>query len=190
MGLRSVPNLVAIRPADATETVEAWRAALERRNGPTALILSRQKLPVLDRTTLAPARGLRRGGYVLWEAGASIDTIIIATGSEIHIALDAAKLLQEKAIAARVVSMPSWELFDAQPPEYRNQVLPLNIRARVSIEAGTPLGWERYVGLEGVAIGLPRFGASAPAEVIYERLGLTAHHVAEEVILLLGGRKT
>ena len=178
-GLRSVPNLVTIRPADATETVEAWRVALERHHGPTALVLSRQNLPILDRKTLAPASGVQRGGYTLWEATTSPDVILIGTGSEVHIALEAGKLLQDKGIAARVVSLPSWELFDAQPDEYRNAVLPPDIRARISIEAAVPLGWERYVGLDGVAIGLSRFGASAPGKVIYEKLGLTAQHVVE-----------
>lgn len=189
MGLRTVPKLVTIRPADATETVEAWKVALEHRHGPTALILSRQSLPVLNRTTLAPASGVQRGGYTLWEATATPDIIIIGTGSEVHIALEAGKLLQEQGIAARVVSLPSWQLFDAQPAEYRNAVLPPNIRARVSIEAATPLGWERYIGLDGIAIGLPRFGASAPGKVIYEQLGLTARHVMDEALKLLPGRK-
>ena len=174
-----------LRPADATETVEAWKVALERRGGPTALILSRQKLPVLDRREVAAASGLHLGGYVLWEASGNPDVILIATGSEVHIALEAGRLLREQGIAARVVSLPSWELFDAQPAEYRNSVLPPGIRARVSIEAATPLGWERYVGLDGVAIGIPHFGASAPAEVLYEEFGLTARHVAEEATRLV-----
>ncbi len=182
MGLRGVPNLVAIRPADATETAEAWKLAMERRHGPTALILSRQNLPVLDRAELAPASGVRRGAYILWEAAASPDVIVIGTGSEVHIALGAGKLLQEKGINARVVSMPSWELFDAQSPDYRKEVLPPDIGARISIEAGTPLGWERYVGLDGVTIGIPRFGASAPANVIYDKLGLTVQHVVGEAL--------
>ncbi len=189
MGLRTVPELVTIRPADATETVEAWKVALERRHGPTALILSRQSLPVLNRTTLAPASGVQRGGYTLWEATATPDIIIISTGSEVHIALEAGRLLQEQGIAARVVSLPSWQLFDAQPAEYRNAVLPPNIRARVSIEAATPLGWERYIGLDGIAIGLSRFGASAPGKMIYEQLSLTARHVVDEALKLLPGRK-
>jgi len=186
MGLRTVPNLTVIRPADATETAEAWKAALEGRNGPTALVLSRQKLPVLDRSILAPASGVRRGGYVLWEASGSPDTILIGTGSETHIALEAGILLEEKGIAARVVSLPSWELFDAQPIEYRNQVLPPGVRSRVSIEAGVPLGWDRYVGLEGVALGVSRFGVSAPSKVIYEQMDLTAQCMADEAMRLLG----
>ncbi len=190
MGLRSVPNLVTIRPADATETVEAWKVALERRNAPTALVLSRQNLPILDRTTLSSARSLRHGGYILWEASATPDVILMSSGSEVHIALDAGRQLQGKGIAARVVSLPSWELFEAQTSEYRNQVLPPEIRARVSLEAGIPLGWERYVGLDGVVVGIPRFGASAPASVVYEKLGLTAERMVKEALGLLQGRNT
>ena len=189
MGLRTVPNLVTIRPADATETVEAWKIALKRQHGPTSLIFSRQGLSLLDRASLAPAIGVQRGGYILWEASKTPVCIIIGTGSEVQIALEAGKILQEKGISARVVSMPSWELFDDQTEEYRNEVLPLGIRARVSIEAGTPLGWERYVGLDGAAIGLSRFGASAPARVIYEQMGLNTEHVVNEVQRLLEGRK-
>jgi len=139
VGLRSVPKLVTIRPADATETVEAWRVALKRVDGPTALVLSRQNLPVLDREKLAPASGVQRGGYILRDAEKP-EVIIIGTGSEVAIALEAGELLQEKGIRARIVSLPSWELFEAQPVEYRNKVLPDSIKARVSIEAGSPLG--------------------------------------------------
>jgi transketolase len=190
VGLRAVPNLVALRPADATETVEAWKIALQRRHGPTALVLSRQNLPVLDRETLAPASGVQRGGYILWEAATPPDVILISTGSEVHIALEAGKLLQASDVSARVVSLPSWELFDTQPEDYRNSVLPPDIKVRVSIEAGMPLGWERYVGSEGVTIGLERFGASAPGKVIYEQLGLTAKRMTDEALnLLRGGKK-
>ncbi len=190
MGLRAIPNLTVLRPADATETAEAWRQALNGPGGPTVLVLSRQNLPVLDRAALAPAEGVHRGGYVLWEARAHPEVILIATGSEVHIALEAAALLDEKDISARVVSLPSWELFDAQPAEYREQVLPANVRARVSIEAGSTIGWERYVGLDGKAIGLSSFGASAPISVLYREFGLTPQHVVEEAELLLTGRKT
>jgi transketolase len=185
LGLRSVPGLVTIRPADANETVEAWRVALERQHGPTALVLSRQKLPVLNQTELVPASGLHRGGYVLWEAARHPDAILIGTGSEVHIALEAGKLLHEKGISARVVSLPSWELFDAQPEEYRCEVMPLEIEVRVSIEAASPIGWERYVGSKGVTIGLSHFGHSAPGGVIYEKLGFTARRVADEAEKLL-----
>ena len=185
LGLRAIPNLEVIRPADATETAEAWKVALCRRNGPTALALSRQNLPVLDRSTLAPASGVQKGGYVLWDADANPAVILLASGSEVVIALDAGKLLQEQGIPARVVSLPAWGLFDAQPEEYRQRVLPSEIKARVSIEASSPLGWERYVGLEGKAIGVPHFGASAPGEVLYEKFRLTPQRVAEEALALL-----
>jgi len=185
MGLRAVPNLITIRPADATETTEAWKAAMERRDGPTALILSRQNLPVLDRIELAPASGVQRGAYVLWEASAAPDVILIGTGSEVHIALAAGKILAENGIKARIISMPSWELFDSQPLDYRNKVLPPDLKVRVSIEAGTPLGWERYVGLDGITIGIHRFGASAPGPTIYEKLGLTAQRVVGKVLKLM-----
>jgi transketolase len=188
LGLRSVPGLVTIRPADAHETVEAWRVALERRHGPTALVLSRQKLPVLNQKELASASGLRRGGYVLWESARHPNVILIGTGSEVHIALKAGRLLREKGISARVVSLPSWELFDAQPEEYRREILPPEIQARVSIEAASPLGWERYVGAKGVIIGLSRFGASAPGDVIYQKLGFDARRVADEAERLLRGK--
>ncbi len=185
LGLRAIPNLEIIRPADATETAEAWKVALGRRNGPTALALSRQNLPVLDRSALAPAAGVQRGAYVLWESNPSPDVIVIASGSEVPIALEGGRMLQEQGISARVVSMPAWGLFDAQPETYRNEVLPPEIKARVSIEASSPMGWERYVGLEGTAIGIPHFGASAAGEVLYEKFGLTAERVAQEAKRLL-----
>ncbi len=184
-GLRVIPNLTVIRPADATETIEAWKIALKRREGPTALILTRQRLPVLDRKSLAPASGVQRGGYILWQATPSPEVILIGTGSEVHIALEAGKLLMVKGINARVVSLPSWELFDAQPEEYRNSVLLPALKARVSIEAGVTLGWERYIGSEGITIGIDCFGASAPGKVIYEHYGLTARRVSDEAERLL-----
>ena len=188
-GLRAVPNLAVLRPADATETIEAWQVALERRQGPTALVLTRQKLPLLDRQELAPASGLRRGGYILWEASDKPDIILIASGSEVHIALEAGRLLKEKDISARVVSLPSWELFDAQKAEYRRNILPPGVSARISIEAASPLGWERYTGQNGTIIGIDRFGASAPGNVIYEQFGLTAEHITDESLHLLQREK-
>lgn len=188
MSLRLIHNLVTIRPADATETVEAWKIALERHDGPTALILSRQDLPVLERRTLAPANKLRQGGYVLWESKKAPEALLISTGSEVHITLEAGRILEEKGIGNRVVSMPSWELFDTQSFQYRDSVLPPEIRVRVSLEAGATLGWERYVGLEGKAIGIPQFGASAPYQPLYEEFGLTAQHMAHETQLLLEGQ--
>jgi transketolase len=184
IALHGVPNLVTIRPADATETAEAWKIAMERDKGPTALILSRQNLAILDRATLASASGVQRGAYILWETKVPPDVIVIGTGSEVHIALEAGMQLREKGITARVVSMPSCELFDSQSLAYRDEVLPPDIRTRVSIEAGTPLGWERYVGLDGITIGIPRFGASAPGPIMYDKLGLTVQHVVREVLKL------
>lgn len=184
-GLRAVPGLVTIRPADATETVEAWKIAMERSEGPTAILLTRQNVPVLDRESLSTASGVRKGGYVLWESGGRPDVILIGTGSEVHIALEAAKILADKGVSSRIVSLPSWELFDMQPQEYKQHVLPREIKARVSIEAASTMGWERYVGLDGTAIGISRFGASAPGEVIYKKLGLTAQRVAEKAMQIL-----
>ncbi len=187
MNLRAVPNLTVIRPADPTETTEAWKAALRNKAGPTALIFTRQKLPVLDRTQYAPAQSVQRGGYVLWQAEEGTpDAILIGTGSETHIALDAGKILADEGINARVVSLPSWELFDKQPADYRQSVLPAQVRARVAVEAGTTLGWEHYVGLDGTVVGMTSFGASAPAPVLYDKFKLTAGNVVAQARALLG----
>ncbi|MCL7454265.1 MAG: transketolase [Anaerolineae bacterium] len=187
MNLRAVPNLTVIRPADATESVEAWRAALLNRSGPTALIFSRQNLPVLDRTEYASAEGVQRGGYVLWDSDdATPDVILIGTGSETHVALDAGKRLAAEGLKARVVSLPSWELFDRQPANYRESVLPADVRVRVAVEAGTRLGWEHYVGLDGAVVGMDGFGASAPAPILYEKFGITAEAAAAVARDLLG----
>jgi len=176
--LRAMPNLTILRPADATETVEAWRIALQHTAGPVGLVLSRQKLPVLDRGTLAPASGVVRGAYVLLEAGgAPPEVLLIATGSEVSLALEAHQRLVAGGIRSRVVSMPSWDLFDAQPQSYRDAVLPPQVHARVAIEAAAPFGWERYVGLDGAIIGVNRFGASAPGPVVMREFGFTVDHV-------------
>ena len=180
MSLREIPGLVVSRPADATETVEVWRAAISRRNGPTVMAFTRQNLPVFDRSELAAASGVLNGGYTLWESSDSPQVIIIATGSEVHIALEAGKNLAEEGTAVRVVSMPSCEVFDEQPKEYRDQILPPSIRARVSVEAGSTKGWERYVGLDGASVGMTGYGASAPAGTLYEKFGITAERVADE----------
>jgi transketolase len=185
LSLRAIPDLVTIRPADATETVEAWKIALERYQGPTALILSRQNLPVLDRSILAPSAGVRHGGYILWEAGARPDVILIGTGSEVHIALEAGKLLEGKGVKARVISLPSWALFDAQSTDYQDSILPPEISARVSVEAGVRLGWERYIGQRGISIGISHFGTSAPGPIIYDKWGLTAQNVVDSALRLL-----
>jgi transketolase len=174
--LRAIPNLVVIRPADANETVRAWKVALERRHGPTALILSRQALPVVA----PPDNDLVRGAYVLAEAeGGRPRLVLVASGSEVAVALGARAALAADGIAARVVSMPSWELFDAQPAGYREQILPPGI-PRLAIEAGVTLAWARYVGDQGRVIGLDRFGASAPGQVLFEKLGFGADSIARQ----------
>src|SRR5437588_1294216 len=153
-GLRAWPAMLRRRPAAASGTVEAWRAALRHKQGPVGLVLTRQKLPVLDRQALAPASGVARGAYVLAEAGGPApDVILIATGSEVSVALEAHRRLVREGIRSRIVSMPSWELFEAQPKAYRDTVLPPAVRARVAGEAATPCGWERYVGSDGAIIG-------------------------------------
>ena len=180
MSLREIPGLVVSRPADATETVEVWRAAINRQDGPTVMAFTRQNLPVLDRSVFKPASGALKGGYVLWESNDSPQVVIIATGSEVHIALEAGQMLEGEGIAARVVSMPSCEVFDDQPKEYRDSVLPPDLRARVSVEAGATKGWERYVGLDGASVGMTGYGASAPIADLYKNFDITTERVAEE----------
>ena len=185
--LRAMPNLIVIRPAEATETAVAWRIALEHRGGPVALALTRQKLPVIDRTHFPPADLLLRGGYILRDADDGPPRIIlIATGSEVHVALEARQRLAAQGTAARVVSMPSWELFEQQPESYRNEVLPPSVTARLAIEAGSPHGWHRYVGPLGGIVGMTRFGASAPYQIVMEQFGFTADNVASRAMQLLG----
>ncbi len=184
--LRAIPNLTVIRPAEATETAVAWMVALERKDGPVALILTRQGLPVLERSRLAPAEELRRGGYIL--AGGDIDfpdILLIASGSEVHLALEAQKLLAAKGKTSRVVSMPSWELFDAQSEEYRQQVLSPQTPLRLAIEAGCSQGWHRYLGDLGEVISLDRFGASAPSEILAEKFGFTAEQVVTRALKMI-----
>jgi len=185
--LRLIPNLTVIRPCDANEVAEAWRIAVKSNNGPVALILSRQNVPVLDRKTYADATGLSRGAYILRDSqDGKPGAIIIATGSEIQVAIDAWQKLEEKGVGVRIVSMPSWELFDKQPEEYRREVLPPEIKARISIEAGATIGWQRYVGNGGDVVGIDHFGASAPINVLYEKFGITADRVVEKVLALIG----
>ena len=189
--LRTIPGLTVIRPADANETAEAWRFALEGESGPVALALTRQNLPTLDRSKYGPADGLSRGAYILSDTdGKKPEAIVIASGSEVHIALEAAEKLRQKGIAVRVVNMPSWELFEKQPNDYRKKVLPPRITARVAIEAGVPQGWHRYIGDMGEVIGLNRFGASAPYKTLFEKFGFTADHVAEKALGLIGKAKS
>jgi transketolase len=189
--LRAIPDLMLLRPADANETVEAWKIAVAHTEGPVGLVLTRQKLPTLDRQTLAPAAGTAKGAYVLADcAGAPPKLILIATGSEVSIALEAHNQLTREGVASRVVSMPCWDLFQAQPQSYRDMVLPPGVKARVSIEAGSPLGWERYVGLEGAIIGLNRFGASAPGEIVMRELGFTPEHIVKVAKSILAGNRS
>ncbi len=173
--LRATPNMTVFRPADANETAVGWRIALERRN-PTALVLSRQALPVLDAER--PAELAARGGYVL-EGEDDPQVLLIGTGSEVHVAVAARALLHDRGVRSRVVSLPSWELFEEQPQGYRDEVLPPSVEARVAVEAGSPVGWERYAGTRGAIIALDRFGASAPGQTVLDNLGFTAQHVAE-----------
>jgi transketolase len=183
--LRAIPGLTVIRPADANETVEAWRIALTH-SGPTCLVLTRQNLPVLDRARMQPGGGVARGAYVLADPQQGRPQIIlIATGSEVAVAVGAQKLLAERGVAARVVSMPSWDLFERQPQSYRDSVLPPAVTARVAIEAAVPLGWHKYVGPAGEIVGMTRFGASAPGPVLFEKFGFTAENVAARAMALL-----
>ncbi len=191
--LRAIPHLVVIRPGDANETVVAWQVALTMKDRPVALVLSRQHLPVLDRQSLAPAQGVRRGGYILAEAeGGAPELILIATGSELSLAVAAREALLAAKVRARVVSLPSWELFDEQSAAYRDTVLPPGVVPRLAVEAGVPQGWHRYVGCNGDVIGVERFGASAPGEVVLREFGFTVENVCQRALALLGrgeGRK-
>ena len=184
--LRCIPDLAVIRPADAAETAVAWLVALSRRSGPTALMLTRQGLPTLDRRETAPAEMLRKGGYVLRDAE-NPGMILIASGSEVHVALEAARMLAEEGRRVRVVNLASWEIFEEQPEDYRREVLPPEVPLRLAVEAGCSQGWERYVGDRGEAHGIDRFGASAPWKVIAEKLGFTPEALAEEARRLLDG---
>lgn len=178
-GLRAMPGLVTIRPADANEVREAWSFAMQSKR-PVALSLSRQSLPVLDRNVFASANGLRRGAYVLTDAkGGAPDVILLSTGSEVPLCIAASKQLEDAGISARIVSMPSWELFEEQDPAYRDQVLPPSVPARVSVEAASPVGWDRYTGRNGVRIAMTTFGASGPYKEVYRHFGITVEHIVE-----------
>ena len=188
--LRAIPHLFVIRPADSHEVREAWRTAILRRNAPTALALTRQKVPLIDRTRFSSAEGARRGAYVLAEAEAveaerTPSLILLATGSEVSLALEARETLQQEGIATRVVSMPCWELFEEQAETYRDEVLPPSITARLAIEAGVRQGWDRYVGPAGDVICLDRFGASAPGDVALKNLGFNVDNVLKRARALL-----
>ena len=177
--LRAIPGLMDLRPADMAETVEAWRTAVGRTDGPAFLALSRQKVRVLDRTELGSASGLRRGAYVLAEATGGVpEAILISSGAEVGVALDARDALEAAGTPTRVVSMPSWHLFEAQDATYQGEILPAQVRVRVSIEAGSSMGWSRWVGPDGASVAIDRFGASAPAERLFAEFGFSAENVA------------
>jgi len=185
-GLRSVPGLTVLRPADANETACAWRVALHRRVGPVALVLTRQNVPTLDRSRFAPAEGLRQGGYILCDApGGKPALILIATGSEVALIVAAAEKLRAQHIAVRLVCLPSWELFDEQPAEYRQAVLPPEVGARLAVEAGSSMGWHRYVGDRGDVLAVDRFGSSAPGDVVQREYGFTVDNVCARALAIL-----
>jgi transketolase len=187
--MRAIPNMVVIRPGDANESVVALQVAMERAHGPTALVLSRQKLPVFDQTKLQSAQGVRKGAYTLLDAAdGSPEVLLLATGSEVALALEAQAELAKQGTRARVVSFPSWELFEAQSQEYRDSVLPPSVSARLSIEAGVGMGWHRWVGEHGDIMSIEHFGASAPYKEIYQHFGLTVGDVVARAQKLLGRR--
>ncbi len=187
-GLRAIPGLIVIRPCDANETIEAWKTAIEERDRPVALILTRQGVPTLDRKTLGPAVGLRKGAYVLADSDGTPDIILIASGSEVRLIVEARQRLLKENIRARAVSMPSWGLFEAQSKEYRDSILLPSVEVRLAVEAASPLGWERYVGPKGDIIGVTEFGASAPGEVVMEKYGFTSENVFNRAIALIKGK--
>jgi transketolase len=192
--LRAIPNLVTFRPADANEVREAWKVALENRHRPTALVLTRQNLPILDRSVYAPSSGLRRGAYVLADIGGGKPQIILmASGSEVGLIIQASWRMIEKGITVRLVSFPSWELFAEQDEAYRNSVFPPDIELRVAVEAGVSQGWHRWVGSKGRVLGLDRYGASAPASVVFKQLGFSVEHIEEiawELLQAVGGEES
>ncbi|HTT22285.1 MAG TPA: transketolase [Candidatus Sulfotelmatobacter sp.] len=188
-GLRAVPNMLVIRPGDANEVTEAWKIAMQQQHRATTLVLSRQAIPTLDRTKYAPASGTLKGGYVVADAdGGKPQVILIATGSELSLCIDAYEKLKAQGIKARVVSMPCWELFDQQDAAYKLSVLPSDVTARVSVEMAATLGWERYTGSKGRNIGMHRFGASAPLKDLLKYFGFTVDHVVEEARAAIGGK--
>jgi len=183
MALRAIPGVTVMRPADANEVTYAWKYALEHKGGPTALIFTRQNVPVYERNEKNHAKNVEKGAYILIDSEKDTpDVILMGTGSEVQIAVETREILAEKGIDARVVSMPSWEIFNAQDKEYRDLVLPPNVKARVSVEAGSPQGWEKWVGCDGRILGINRFGASAPYKKIYQEFGLTAEHMADAAL--------
>ncbi len=186
IGLRAIPNMTVLRPADATETSYAWKAALLNRTGPTSIVLTRQGVPIIDRHKMPSAEAVLKGAYTLWEKSANPDVILIATGSEVQLALTAAMTVSEQGFSVRVVSMPSWELFEQQGKDYQESVLPTSVTARISIEAACTLGWSKYIGPNGYSIGVDTFGASAPFKTLYEKYGLTVENIIQKIEHVLG----
>jgi transketolase len=183
--LRTIPNLTVIRPGDANETVEAWRIAVQRMNGPVALILSRQKMPTLDRNKFASAKNVEKGAYILRDSEGTPEIILIATGSELHLVIEAQELLMKEGIKVRVVSMPSWELFEKQSKAYKESVLHPSVHTRLAVEAGVTLGWYKYVTSEGDVIGIDRFGESGPGDEVMNHFGFTTENVYQRARALL-----
>lgn len=184
--LRAIPKLIVIRPADANETVEAWKFAIEHKGSPVAIALTRQKIPVIDRTKFATAENLLKGAYVLNQSEKNPEVILMASGSEVSLALEAFNALQSEGIKTRIVSFPSWEIFEAQSEEYKESIFPKSVKARISIEAGVKQGWEKYIGDFGEAISIEKFGASAPYEIIFKEYGFTKEAVVVSVKRVLG----
>jgi transketolase len=186
--VRAIPNVVLIRPADANEAAAAWRVTMPITDRPVVLVLSRQNLPTIDRAKYAPAAGLARGAYVLADAkpGQTPGVILIATGSEVSVTLEAYEKLAAAGVAARLVSMPSWELFDEQDEKYRHEVLPPAVSARLAVEAGVEQGWEKYLGPGGYFIGMTGYGASAPAKDVFKHFGFTVDNIVKQAERLLG----
>jgi len=188
--LRAIPNLTVIRPSDATEVPFAWKEALSKKGGPVALVLTRQNIPIINREKFAPAENLSRGAYVLVDpTEGEPEVVLIATGSEVHLALGAYDELAKRGVAVRVVAMPSWELFNKQDEAYRESVLPTEARVRLAIEAGSPMGWERYTGSDGGVLGIERFGASAPYKTLFEKYGFTVEEITKRSLALLNRKK-
>lgn len=188
--LRVIPNMTVIRPADANETAQAWRVALNHKGGPVALALTRQKLPVLDRSKFPPAAEIEKGAYVMTGTSDKPELILIASGSEVHTALSAAEILNNLNVEARVVNMASWELFESQDDQYKESVLPPSVRTRITIEAGSTFGWEKYTTDSGISLGINGFGKSAPGDVLLKEFGFTPEHVADAAISLLKSKKS
>ncbi|MBC7399444.1 MAG: transketolase, partial [Mucilaginibacter sp.] len=185
ISLRSIPNITVIRPADANETAHAWRVAIEKKGGPTVLVFTRQGLPILDQDTLGSAKQLEQGAYILSDAKGTPDVILMATGSEVALIMDAKVKLEADGVAVRVVSMPSWELFEKQDAAYKEKVFPKAVKKRLAVEMASPLGWHKYVTDEGDILAMETFGESAPAEELYKYFGFTVDNVVAKAKALL-----